>query len=558
MEDSYLRKAEELTRAAEPFNPKNWPSHWPRTQEALDILRYASPSAYIYRIFGDYAEEHLRPKEAIRYIKLYLNRSYIPDGAYLYKLGNILESEGLYSQAISCYQELLNCISVKNFHNSVPPASTIQGRIRTLTARLEPQIILVLDMKLQDLPDFLSNSGQIFKEKLSLLDTRNYTLVKDQILDRMLGEQQITRRDIIEDREERARIVKLLNVNYILEPFLVRIENQYIFQVRVYKAGQNEPVENFEYKNENYEFLPNFFERFVLEFQGKKIPEDLLIPVNSYQWTYETSNEITGIAVAESGAKLIAGCKDGSVYLFNRSGTVSKIFREQDEIVCIAISPDGNYAAWASINGRLCLAEGTKLIFQTKVKNLVRAISIGENGKFWAYAIDDKIYYLDSKGEIFWTRTLPDWIGSIKMSPDCSFLVAGTMAGDIFVYNNEGNLTWNRKLGGAVEKVRISPGIEHISTGLRNNLVHLFSSTGNEIIRFTLGGDVKLLTFNKDIIEAVVGTWNRWYYFPDKNKRNVWYYSIDKSVKIAEAAVSNNFYVLAKGKSLLAYTVDWK
>ncbi|MCM8815732.1 MAG: hypothetical protein NC931_07135, partial [Candidatus Omnitrophica bacterium] len=68
-EDMFLKKAEQLTLAAEPFNPKNWPSHWPRSQQALDILRFAPPSAYIYRIFGDYAIDHSRNKEAIKYIK---------------------------------------------------------------------------------------------------------------------------------------------------------------------------------------------------------------------------------------------------------------------------------------------------------------------------------------------------------------------------------------------------------------------------------------------------------------------------------------------------------
>lgn len=558
MEDMYLRKAEQLTLSAEPFDPKNWPTHWPRKQEALDILRYATPAAYIYRIFGDYSDEHSRPKEAIKYIKMYLDRSYIPDAAYLYKLGNIFESETLYQQAISVYQELINCIATKNYHNNAPLVQNIQAKIRILSSKLEPQIVLVLDMKLQDLPDFLSNAGQIFKEKLSFFDTKNYSIVKDQIFDRMLAEQQLTRRDIIEDRQERDRIVKLLNVKYILEPSLVKIENQYIFQVRVYRAGQKEPVENFEYKNENYEFLPNYFQRFVLEFQGRQIPEELLIPENSYQWTYEVSDEITSLAVSESGNRIIAGCKDGRIYVLNRGGGLKRIFKEQDEIVQVSISPDGNYVAWASIDGRICLAEGTKVIFQTKTKNLVRAISIGENGKFWTYAIDDKIYYLDSNGEVFWTRNISDWVQSIKISRDCSFVAVGTMAGDIFVYNNEGNLTWNKKLNAAVEKIRISSGIEHICAGLRNNLVNLFSSTGNEIIKFALGGNVKLLTFNQDIIEAIIGTWNQWYYFTDKGKKNMWYYSIDKSVKKSDSAVLDNFYVLGKGKSLLAFKVVWK
>lgn len=557
MSDKFLRKAEQLTLAAEPFNPKNWPSHWPRTQQALDILRYASPSAYIYRIFGDYAIDQSRPKEAIKYLRMYLNQSIIPDAAYMFKLANLLESEMMYPQAISVYQELLNCIQSKNFHNQAPSVSLIQQKIRILSTKLEPQIVLVLDMKLQNLPDFLSNSGIIFKEKLGLLN-RNYAVIKDQILNKTLSEQKLTRTEIIDDINERERINKILNVKYVLEPSLVKIENMYIFQVRVYRAGQKEPVEQYEYKNENYEFLPNYFQRFVYEFQGEKIPEELLIPENSYQWTYEVADEISTIAVSEKGNRVIVGCNDGKVYLFSQSGRVQRTFSQKDEIVKVAISPDGNYAAWASIDGKIVLAEGTKIIFQKQVKNLVRAISIGESGKFWTYAIDDKIYYLDSNGEIFWYRSLPDWVESLKISQDCSWVFAGTVSGEIFAYTNEGNLAWNKKLSGSVNKIRVSPKIEHICAGLRNNLIHLFSLNGNEIIRFTLGGDVRLLTFNNDIFDAITGIWNYYYYFSDNDKKRMWYYSIDSSVKVADSAIDFNFYILAKGKSLLAYKIVWK
>ncbi|MCM8814891.1 MAG: WD40 repeat domain-containing protein, partial [Candidatus Omnitrophica bacterium] len=492
-----------------------------------------------------------------KYIKMYLNRSYIPDATYLFTLGNLLEAESLYPQAISVYQELLECIQAKNIHNQPPSIKTVQQKIRMLSGRLEPQVVLALDMKLQDLPDFLSNSGSIFKEKLEQLD-KAYTVVNDRTLVRTLAEQGLTMREIIDDFEERARVVKLLNVQYILEPSIVKIEDMYIFQVRVYRAGLKEPVETYEYRNENYEFLPVYFQRFVLEFQGKKIPDELLIPENTYQWTYELSDEITTIALSENGKRIIAGCKDGRVYILNSKGGIQRIFKQQDEIIKVAISPEGNYCAWASIEGRIVLAEGNKVIFEKKVKNLVRAISISENGKFWAYAINNRVFYLDSRGEIFWTRDLSDWVNSIKISQDSSWFFVGTTAGDLFVFTSEGNLAWSMKLNSAVEKIRVSPEIKYASAVLKNNLIHLVSITGAEILKFTLGDSVGFLTFTQDILEALTGVWNQWYYFPDSQKRRMWYFSIDKSVRLADAAASGNFYVVAKGKSLLAYTVAWR
>ncbi|MGC9066211.1 MAG: hypothetical protein ACP5JO_06245 [Candidatus Ratteibacteria bacterium] len=555
--DKYLRKAEQLTLAAEPFGPKNWPSHWPKNQEALDILRNAPPTAYIYRIFADYAIDRGRPKEAIKYIRIYLDRSYIPDAEYMFKLGNLFESEGLLSQAIATYQELLGCIQSKNFHNNVPSQYSIHQRIRILNAKIEPQVVLVLDMKLQNLPDFLSNVGNIFKEKMAGVD-KIYSIVKDQILDKTLSEQKLTRQDILDDLDDRDKIVKILNVKYVLEPSLVNIENMYIFQVRIYRAGNREPVEIYEYRNENFEFLPNYFQRFVFEFQNKKIPEDLLIPENSYRWTYETTDEVISVAVSRIGNSIIVGCRDGKVYLLSQTGRVVRTFKEQDEIVKVAISPDGRYSAWASLDGKICLAEGTRVIYQKKTGNLIRAISIGENGKFWVYAVNEKIYYLDSRGEVFWNQSLPDWVSSLRISQDCSWVGVGTVAGDFFLYNNEGNLAWNRKLGNQIENVRYSRNMEYVSAGLKNNLVYIFSISGNEVVKFSLGDNTRLLTFDQDLIESVIGIWNQWYYFVDRGRKKIWYYSIDKSVKNGDSAVATNFYVLTKGKSLLAYIIDWK
>ncbi|MCM8805621.1 MAG: hypothetical protein NC825_02670 [Candidatus Omnitrophica bacterium] len=556
--DQYLRKAEQLTIAAEPFNPKNWPSHWPRTQEALDIIRYAPPSAYIYRIFADFAIDQNRSKEAVKYIKLYLNRSYIPDASYLYKLGNLLESDSMVVQAISVYQELINCIKTRNFHNDAPQLNTIERKIRILNAQIEPVVILPLDMKIQGLPSFLSDIGNIFKEKLALLDGRKYIVIKDQVLDKLLAEQNLTRQEIIDDFEERERIIKLLNVNYVLEPAIAKIENMYIFQVRVYRSTQREPVETFEYKNENYEFLPNYLQRFVFEFQDKQIPDNLLIPENSYQWAYEASDNIQQVAMSNTGNTIIAGCKDGRVYVFSRKGSVLGAFKENDEIISVAVSPDGHYTSWASIDGKITLADAIKVVFRTSSKNLVRAISIGENGKFWVYAINEKIYYLDNKGEIYWTRSLPDWVNAMEISPDCTRVAAGSTNGDFVVYTDEGNLAWSKKLGSPITRISFSPKMGYIAVGLKNNVVYVFSINGDEVIKFTLGDEVRLLTFNQDLLDSVVGIWNLWYYFLDKSRSKVWFYSVDKSINCAHSATVSNIYALAKGKSLLVYTVVWK
>jgi hypothetical protein len=146
----------------------------------------------------------------------------------------------------------------------------------------------------------------------------------------------------------------------------------------------------------------------------------------------------------------------------------------------------------------------------------------------------------------------------MRISADGNWVVAGTTTGQLVLYNGEGNIAWSKNLGSQIENIRFSPEIENISACVKNNIVYVFSISGVETLRFTLGDDVRFLSFNQDILDSVCGIWNRWYYFPDKERKKIWYYQIDKSVRVADSASVVNFYSLGKGKNILTYNVIWK
>jgi len=555
--DKFLRKAEQMTFAAEPFGPKNWPSHWPRTQEALDLVRYAPPSAYIERILGDYALQHNRPKEAIRFFQAYQQKCIIPDAAYLVRLAETLEAEKLYPQAIEIYEEILLCLQTKNFHNEPMDTASIPKRIRLLRARLQPMVVLPLDMKTHGIPSFLSDVDHTFKEKLSKIGN-SYSVVPDRTLDKALAENMLTRAAIVEDIEERDRIVKVLNVDYIIEPSLIKVENLFVFQVRVYRAGKHEPEETYEYKHENYEFLPNYFDRFVLQFEGKSIPSELLIPGSRYLWSFETADQVASLAVSENGTAIVAGCKNGNVYVFNKNGGLRRTYHQQDEILKVGISPDGGYAGWCGLNGFVTLEHDGKILYRKKIGNLGRGVSIGQNGKFWIYSVNDRIVYLDSRGEVFWERKLSDWVESLRISPDCSLVAVGTSDGSFMVLNNEGNLLWSKTVGNPVVRISFSPAGRYIVTGMKNGIVTVYTNSGEQTLQFTVGDETKFFSYNTDLLLGVSGVWNDWFYFPDNQKKNLWNYSVEQALTSADASIATNLLVVSRGKSVFAYAVRWE
>ncbi|MCL5408705.1 MAG: WD40 repeat domain-containing protein [Candidatus Omnitrophica bacterium] len=559
----FLSKAEDMTLQAKPFGTQNWPSGWPRTQQALSILKYATPDAYIYRILGDYALDNNRKKQAILFFQKYLEKSIIPDAGYLYKLGRVMTEKKLYSEAISVYQNLQQDILIKDFHGAAPSTWEIDRRIRILKTMIKPREIWILDVKIVNTPPFFSSDiNELFKNAIKPVSSdKHYKIISQNDINQILQENNFNSTNVINDMNDRIKAIKMLNADYVIEPILYKVENNYVFQVNVYQRTSKIPYETYQYKNKNYEFLPTYFKRFAYDFLGESIPSQYLLPVNHYEWSYtgnKPANWVSSLKMADNGSSIIVGYKNGSVYIFSSSGGIQRTYKSPDEITNVAISPGGRYYAWSSLNGGITFATDSGIILNKKPGNEIAGISISSDGKFWVYALNKKVFYLDKHGVRFWNKKLSDWVENIQISPDASMVGISCYNGSFYLYSDEGNLLWSKNIGSPASRISFYSNGEYISIGAKNNTVFVYNKEGTEITKFISGEKVTLFSHKKESLIADCGVWNKFFYFPSINKKTVWDYILDKNVAFADSNLNADFLIAAKKNSIFAYRITWK
>ena len=152
--DSYLRLAQRKTDEAKPFNSANWPKGWPQRRDALKILKYASPDAYLNKLIGDFALYHSRPKEALIYYSTYLELSIIPDTDIMMKMAEIYKKENRWRDAKVIYDKISKTIDANNFHGTKFSLTLLSKLSKDAELKLIKPSILTLDILFRNIPDF--------------------------------------------------------------------------------------------------------------------------------------------------------------------------------------------------------------------------------------------------------------------------------------------------------------------------------------------------------------------------------------------------------------------
>lgn len=555
--DYYLRLVRKLTDEARPFLATDWPKGWPRNFESLEVLKYATPSAYINRIIGDFAYSHNREKEAIQYYLFYIRKSIIPDLEYMEKLGRIFESESLWKEALLMYHDLYKNLAARNYHGKKFSLRDIALRVKKTEMKLKKVPVFVLNVTFVDIPDFLQKDfNKMFREKIDNL--KGVEFIPERDFNKILAEETLTVQEL-EDDNELSRIGKMLNAQYIIKGILIKIHKYYVLQIRVFNPEKKLWLEDYEYKNQDFRYLPNFVERFIFQFQEEEIPEELYLPESTMKWSYETDSVIVDLKISLDGKKLICGCESGSVYVFSGNGTVLKKFSMKDSIIKVGISPDGNYFSWSCLDGRIYFANSKGFIlWDHKFDNLGRSLAISENGKFVAVGINNEIFFLDRKGEIFWKSELSSWLTSISIPQNARRVIAGTETGTVLSFTEEGNLEWKKNMRGKVIRISFSPNGKIVSVENDTGEVIVFNDAGNQIMSFTAGEEKKFTAFSTDILYVLTGKRGKYFYFFSQDKKKLWNYQIDEKVDILESSLEGNSAATVDGKNIFFISVDWK
>ncbi|MCM8769016.1 MAG: WD40 repeat domain-containing protein [Candidatus Omnitrophica bacterium] len=555
--DSYLRLALRLTEEARPFVPGNWPQNWPWQGKPLQWLRYATPEAYFHRIIGDFALDHQRSKEAIAHYRIYLEKSIVPDVSVMHRLATLLEREGLFHEAVLMWNDMQRAVEDKNYHGQVISPTSIIKAIKRLETKLRRGRVLILDTDFSDVPEYLQNDfNRIYRQAASSL--KGLETVAEEDFARILSEQGLTTRDLIDDGEL-ARVSKMLNASLVVRCFLSRGEGSYVIVIRLFDPMHQSWFAEYEYRNQDFRYLPVLVRRFPYSFLEEKLPSELLLPVTEVQWNYETESEITDIRIANDGSTVICGTESGDVYVFDHRGRLVTRKKMNDRITQVGISPDGQFFSWACLNGKVYFqGRKTRSDWVHSFNNLVRGLAVAKEGHFMVVGVNNGVWFLDSKGTIFWKTELNRWVKCVSISPQATRVGIGMEDGRVLCYSEEGNQLWEGKAGNKTMKIGFSPRGDFLVAETDTGEVVVFGSDGKPVFNLVAGEEKKFVGFSPDMFSALTGRRGRWFYFISENGRNLWNFEVDEKTVYLEAAQGGQRFVAAANKNIFYVAIKWE
>ncbi|MCX7917464.1 MAG: PQQ-binding-like beta-propeller repeat protein [bacterium] len=552
--DMYLNMAKEKTEKCEPFTPSNWPFGWPMDKESLKYLKYASPTAFLYRIIGDFCLEIGYIKECIKYFEAYLNKSIIPDADYYILLAQIYEKEGMYNQAINLYSEISKFIENKNYWGKDYSLNLIEKKIKNINLLTKKNLVIILSPVFIDIPSFIQRDFlDLFINEVN--NIKNIIIIPRNDFLKVLNEQNFFEKEIEDD--ELSIVGKILNADYVLKPSLAKITNTYIFNVDVFSINKKKWFEHYEYKTDDMRYIPNLLKRFKENFQGLEIPPSLFLPETKFIWSFETDDLINDLKTSTDNKKILVGCDSGTLYLLNEKGNLLRTLKMPEKIVKVSISPDGSYIAFFTLEGILYfLSSKGKILWTKKTGNLGRGIDIAEEGKFLAVGIDKKIYYIDRQGEIFWETILSDFISFINIKKDGSLVFIGTENGNLYCYKDDGNLKWNKNISGRV--INILSSENYICVETINGMIYLYDLNGNEIKNFKSDEEINFNIFSFEILDLLSGKKGNYLFFLANDKKSLWRYDLKSRISFLSSLPDGKFIVSAEGKNIFTFSIEWK
>lgn len=552
--DLYLRKAKDKTEICEPFSPTNWPKGWPRNRDSLKYLQFATPTAYIYRIIGDFCLDRKYNKEAINYIEKYLSRCIIPDSEYYILLAEIYEKEGLFNYALNLYYEISKFIENKNYWGKDYSLKFIEGKIKKIMLSFIKPNIVILTCKFVGTPDFIkSDFMEIFENEIKKI--KNINLISKNEFKKVLDEYGYIE-ESIEDYEL-SIACKTLNVDYCLRPTLAKIGESYVFGVDTFSVKRKNWFESYEYKTDNIRYLSNLIKRFVFEFQNLEIPSYLYLPENKFIWSFETDSLVTDLKMSKNGKKIIIGCESGSVYILNDKGGLIRKLSLPEKIINVSISPEGNYMAFFTLEGFIYFLSGRgSIIWKKNTGNLGRCIDISEEGRFIFYAVNRTVYYLDKNGEIFWSSDFPSIVTYIKITNDGDLTFIGTENGEFYCFRDDGNQIWKKTLNEKIVQIRNTENYVSIET--ENGNILIYDIKGNEILRFKYDQEIEFPTIIPEIVEILTGKNGKFLFFLSYDKKNLWKYQLKEKVSHVSSLPDGKMMIAVEGRNIFAFSINWK
>ncbi len=122
----------------------------------------------------------------------------------------------------------------------------------------------------------------------------------------------------------------------------------------------------------------------------------------------------------------------------------------------------------------VCSGFEVEPIWKYKTGDSVLSVAITPDGSYVVAGSDDHyVYMFDRNGNLLWRYKTGDTVRSVAITPDGRYVVAGSDDNHVYMLDRNGNLLWKYKTGDDVNSVAITPD-GYVVAGSNDHYVYLF------------------------------------------------------------------------------------
>ncbi|MFW6185749.1 MAG: WD40 repeat domain-containing protein [Halobacteriota archaeon] len=225
-------------------------------------------------------------------------------------------------------------------------------------------------------------------------------------------------------------------------------------------------------------------------------------------WTYQTGGYVWGISVSSDGKLVAAGSSNGNTYLLNRQGELLWDCSVGSVVYNISMSSDGHYIAVSADEHGIYLFNNEGEFLWNEQIDAVRGVSLSADGTYLAFSQaikgwEDKIGLYKTRNsrnepKKEWRYKVEDYMWGAAVSPDGSYIAAGSSDGNIYFFDRKGKLLWTYRTGGYVWGVSISCDGKLVAAGSSDGHIYLLNIKGDLLWSYKTSGDVMDVSLSAD------------------------------------------------------------
>jgi len=236
-------------------------------------------------------------------------------------------------------------------------------------------------------------------------------------------------------------------------------------------------------------------------------------------WKYKTDGTVVSVGVSADGNYIVAGTDNGTVYLFDGTGSLLWTYHFTVDVECVAISRDGNRIAvgineYRSGKPDIYLFDNLgNIIWQ---KDLVQGswpcdVAISPDAQFIVTGDTANFaYFYDIFGNLIWKYTAGSWVSAVSTSLGGEYTAAGSWDDTLYFFDKAGTLLWSYKLEYNVEAVSVSPEGEYVAAGSPTKKdLYLFAKNGSLLLKTPFYISIEAVSVSANAERIAVGAYKR-------------------------------------------------